>query len=163
MLICDTKYACPAPNASSPSGFSCILYLSFFFDSKIENDLPVLEMITVPCAEFYKKLFFIEIFHEVNTFTTTFLLWQDSEYKSKSRPGLPSLLCVRYWPDTSISLEDRIKYKFKYLRQILEYFNLFHTEICLIHLGINLFAKISTVHTLCQIFSCMQNYLFSSS
>lgn len=41
MLICDTKYAYEAPNTVSPSGFSCILYLSFIFDSKIENEFSV--------------------------------------------------------------------------------------------------------------------------
>lgn len=50
MLICDTKYAYQAPNTVSPSGFSHIPYLSFFFDSKIENEFSVLEMIMVPCA-----------------------------------------------------------------------------------------------------------------
>ena len=42
---------------------------------------------------------------------------------------------------------------FKHLRQILKCFNLFHITICLIHFGIYLFAKVSTVHTLCWIFN----------
>ena len=52
----------------SPSGFSCILYLSFFFDSIIENEFSVLEMIMMPCAVPHQKRFLIKIFQgEINT------------------------------------------------------------------------------------------------
>lgn len=44
MLISDTKYACSAPNIVSPSGFTCILYLSFRFDREIENEFSALEI-----------------------------------------------------------------------------------------------------------------------
>lgn len=87
MLICDTKYAYKAPNTVSPSGFSCILYLSFFFDSKIENEVSVLEMIMMPCAVLHQKLLFIKIFQgEINTLNTVFGYYTAGS-KRKDRPN----------------------------------------------------------------------------
>lgn len=105
MLICDTKYAYEAPNTVSPSGFSYILYLSFFFDSKIENEFSVLEMIMMPCAMLHQKLLFIKIFQgEINTLSIVFLATTQLGVRGKIGPTIGSRSTTTVCDNASLSL-----------------------------------------------------------